>query len=156
MPQTVADLMNHDVLTVLPTTPLSEAIQILVDRQISGLPVVNDAGKLVGVISESDLMWREKGLDQPPYIMFLDSVIYLQNPAKHDRDLHKVLGQTVGEVMTSHAISITADATIPTAARIMHEKKIHRLPVVDTENRPIGIITQGDIVKAIAASSDEN
>ena len=156
MPQTVADLMNHDVLTVLPTTPLSQAIQILVDRQISGLPVVNDAGKLVGVISESDLMWREKGLDQPPYIMFLDSVIYLQNPAKHDRDLHKVLGQTVGEVMTSHAISITADATIPTAARIMHEKKIHRLPVVDTEDRPIGIITQGDIVKAIAASSDEN
>ena len=154
MPQTVADLMNHDVLTVLPTTPLSQAIQILVDRQISGLPVVNDAGKLVGVISESDLMWREKGLDQPPYIMFLDSVIYLQNPAKHDRDLHKVLGQTVGEVMTSHAISITADATIPTAARIMHEKKIHRLPVVDTENRPIGIITQGDIVKAIAASSE--
>ena len=56
--------------------------------------------------------------------------------------------------MTSHAISITADATIPTAARIMHEKKIHRLPVVDTENRPIGIITQGDIVKAIAASSE--
>jgi CBS domain-containing protein len=156
MSQTVADLMNHDVLTVLPTTPLSEAIQILVDRQISGLPVVNDAGKLVGVISESDLMWREKGLDRPPYIMFLDSVIYLQNPAKHDRDLHKVLGQTVGEVMTSHAISITADATIPTAARIMHEKKIHRLPVVDTEDRPIGIITQGDIVKAIAASSDEN
>lgn len=154
MPQTVADLMNHDVLTVLPTTPLSQAIQILVDRQISGLPVVNDAGKLVGVISESDLMWREKGLDRPPYIMFLDSVIYLQNPAKHDRDLHKVLGQTVGEVMTSHAISITADATIPTAARIMHEKKIHRLPVVDTENRPIGIITQGDIVKAIAASSE--
>jgi CBS domain-containing protein len=156
MPQTVADLMNHDVVTVLPTTPLSQAIQILVDRQISGLPVVNDAGKLVGVISESDLMWREKGLDRPPYIMFLDSVIYLQNPAKHDRDLHKVLGQTVGEVMTSHAISITADATIPTAARIMHEKKIHRLPVVDTEDRPIGIITQGDIVKAIAASSDEN
>ena len=154
MPQTVADLMNHDVLTVLPTTPLSQAIQILVDRQISGLPVVNDAGKLVGVISESDLIWREKGLDQPPYIMFLDSVIYLQNPAKHDRDLHKVLGQTVGEVMTSHAISITADATIPTAARIMHEKKIHRLPVVDTEDRPIGIITQGDIVKAIAASSE--
>lgn len=156
MSQTVADLMNHDVLTVLPTTPLSEAIQILVDRQISGLPVVNDAGKLVGVISESDLMWREKGLDRPPYIMFLDSVIYLQNPAKHDQDLHKVLGQTVGEVMTAHAISITADATIPTAARIMHEKKIHRLPVVDTEDRPIGIITQGDIVKAIAASSDEN
>ncbi|MFM2303962.1 MAG: hypothetical protein RLZZ135_1372, partial [Cyanobacteriota bacterium] len=100
MPKTVAELMNRDVLTVLPTTPLSEAIKILVNRQISGLPVVDESGKLVGVISESDLMWREKGLDRPPYIMLLDSVIYLQNPAKHDRDLHKVLGQTVGEVMT--------------------------------------------------------
>ncbi len=151
MPQTVADLMNHDVLTVTPTTPLAEAIQILVDRQISGLPVVDGTGKLVGVISESDLMWREKGLDRPPYIMFLDSVIYLQNPAKHEQDLHKVLGQTVGEVMTAHAISITPDATIPTAARILHEHKIHRLPVVDSEDRPIGIITQGDIVRAIAS-----
>jgi CBS domain-containing protein len=151
MSQTVADLMNRDVLTVTAATPLSEAIKILVDRQISGLPVVDDQGKLVGVISESDLMWREKGLDRPPYIMFLDSVIYLQNPAKYDRDLHKVLGQTVGEVMTPHAISIAADATLPMAARIMHDKKIHRLPIVDADDRPIGIITQGDIVRAIAA-----
>ncbi len=150
MPQTVAELMNRDLLTVTPATPLSEAIHLLVDRQISGLPVVDEAGKLVGVISESDLMWREKGLDRPPYIMFLDSVIYLQNPAEHDRDLHKVLGQTVGEVMTAGAISITADASLPAAARIMHDKKIHRLPIVDADNRPIGIITQGDIVRAIA------
>ncbi len=151
MSQTVADLMNRDPLTVTPATPLSEAIHLLVDRQISGLPVVDEAGKLVGVISESDLMWREKGLDRPPYIMFLDSVIYLQNPAQHDRDLHKVLGQTVGEVMTAGAISITADASLPAAARIMHDKKIHRLPVIDAQDRPIGIITQGDIVRAIAA-----
>jgi CBS domain-containing protein len=151
MSQTVAELMNRDLLTVTPATPLSEAIRLLVDRQISGLPVVDEAGKLVGVISESDLMWREKGLDRPPYIMFLDSVIYLQNPAQHERDLHKVLGQTVGEVMTAGAISITADATLPAAARIMHDKKIHRLPVVDADNQPIGIITQGDIVRAIAA-----
>jgi CBS domain-containing protein len=82
--------------------------------------------------------------------MFLDSVIYLQNPAKHDRDLHKVLGQTVGEVMTAQAISITADTTIPAAARIMHEKKIHRLPVIDAQERPIGIITQSDIVRGIS------
>ncbi len=151
MAQTVADLMTSNLFTVSPTTPISIAIKMLVDRQVSGLPVVDAEGKLVGVISESDLMWREKGIDMPPHILFLDSVIYLQNPAKYDLELHKVLGQTVGEVMTSHAISITADATIPAAARIMHEKKIHRLPVVDEDNCPIGIITQGDIVRAIAA-----
>jgi CBS domain-containing protein len=151
MSQTVADLMTRDVLTVKPTTPLSEAIKLLVDRHISGLPVVDDTGKLVGVISESDLMWREKGLDLPPHIMFLDSVIYLENPLQHDRNLHKVLGQTVGEVMTDRPISITIDSTLPMAARIMHDKKIHRLPVVDAEDRPIGILTQSDIVRAIAA-----
>ena len=151
MSKTVADLMTRDLIVVTPTTPLSAAIKILVDRQVSGLPVVDEAGKLVGVISESDLMWREKGIDRPPHIMFLDSVIYLQNPAKYDLELHKVLGQTVGEVMTPHAISITANATLPAAARIMHDKKIHRLPVIDADNRPIGIITQGDIVRAIAA-----
>jgi CBS domain-containing protein len=150
MSKTVANLMTIDVLTVTPTTPLSAAIKLLVDRQISGLPVVDEAGKLVGVISESDLMWREKGLDLPPHIIFLDSVIYLENPLQHERDLHKVLGQTVGEVMTDRPISVSIDTTIPMAARIMHDKKIHRLPVVDAENRPIGIITQGDIVRGIA------
>jgi CBS domain-containing protein len=151
MSQTVADLMTRDVITVQPTTPLSDAIKLLVDRNISGLPVVDDAGKLVGVISESDLMWREKGLDLPPHILFLDSVIYLENPLQHERDLHKVLGQTVGEVMTDRPISITIHSTLPMAARIMHDKKIHRLPVVDAEDRPIGILTQSDIVRAIAA-----
>jgi CBS domain-containing protein len=151
MSQTVAHLMTRDLLTVTPSTPLSEAIKLIVDRQVSGLPVVDEAGKLVGIISESDLMWREKGLDLPPHIVFLDSVIYLQNPLQHERDLHKVLGQTVGEVMTAKPISITIDSTLPVAARIMHDKKIHRLPVVDADDRPIGIITQSDIVRAIAS-----
>jgi CBS domain-containing protein len=126
-------------------------VKLLVDRHISGLPVIDDEGKLVGVISESDLMWREQGLEQPPYMIFLGGVIYFQNPLTYDRDLHKALGQTVGEVMTPHAISITADTTLPEAAKIMHDKKIHRLPVVDDTQHPIGIITEGDIVRAMAS-----
>ncbi len=152
MSKTVADWMNRDLLTVTPNTPLSEAVKLLVDRHIGGLPVIDDAGKLVGVISESDLMWREQGLEQPPYMIFLGGVIYFKNPLTYDRDLHKALGQTVGEVMTPHAISITANTSLPDAARIMHEKKIHRLPVVDENQHPIGIITEGDIVRAIASA----
>ncbi|WP_310488760.1 CBS domain-containing protein [Chamaesiphon sp. VAR_69_metabat_338] len=151
MSKTVVDWMNRDLLTVTPSTQLSEAVKLLVDRHISGLPVIDDAGKLVGVISESDLMWREQGLEQPPYMIFLGGVIYFQNPLTYDRDLHKALGQTVGEVMTPHAISITADTTLPEAAKIMHDKKIHRLPVVDENQHPIGIITEGDIVRAMAS-----
>ena len=151
MSQSVADWMTADVLTVTPDTPLPEAVQLLVDRKIGGLPVVDATGKLVGVISESDLMWQEKGVEQPPYMMFLGGVIYFQNPATYDRDLHKALGQTVGEVMSSHTVSVSADTLLPVAARIMHDKKIHRLPVVDADRHPIGIITQSDIDRAIAA-----
>ena len=151
MSQSVADWMTADVLTVTPDTPLPEAVQLLVDRKIGGLPVVDATGKLVGVISESDLMWQEKGVEQPPYMMFLGGVIYFQNPATYDRDLHKALGQTVGEVMSSHTVSVSADTLLPVAARIMHAKKIHRLPVVDADRHPIGIITQSDIDRAIAA-----
>ncbi|WP_309741829.1 MULTISPECIES: CBS domain-containing protein [unclassified Chamaesiphon] len=151
MSQTVADWMNRELLTVTPSTQLSDAVKLLVDRHISGLPVIDDEGKLVGVISESDLMWREQGVEQPPYMLFLGGVIYFQNPLTYERDLHKALGQTVGEVMTPHVISITADTTLPEAAKIMHDKKIHRLPVVDENNHPIGIITESDIVRAIAS-----
>jgi CBS domain-containing protein len=150
MAQTVANWMNRELLTVTPSTPISEAVKLLVDRHIGGLPVIDDAGKLVGVISESDLMWREQGVEQPPYMLFLGGIIYFQNLLTYDRDLHKALGQTVGEVMTPHAISITAETTLPEAAKIMHDKKLRRLPVIDDRQHPIGIITEGDIVRAIA------
>lgn len=152
MPKTVADAMSRDPVVVRTETPLNEAIQILAERRISGLPVVDDAGQLVGIISETDLMWRETGVTPPAYIMFLDSVIYLQNPAKHERELHKALGQTVGEVMSSDPISISPDKALKEAAQIMHEKEVRRLPVVDDAGQVIGILTRGDIVQAMAAS----
>jgi len=150
MPKLVADIMSRDPILVRPETPLNEAIKILAEKHISGLPVVDGAGKLVGVLSETDLMWRETGVTPPAYIMILDSVIYLQNPGDYDRDLHKALGQTVGEVMTSHAISIAADKPLREAARVMHDKNIRRLPVLDAQGQVVGIITRGDIVRAMA------
>ena len=152
MPKTVADAMTRDPVVVRPETPLNEAIQILAERRISGLPVIDDAGQLVGIISETDLMWQETGVTPPAYIMFLDSVIYLQNPAKHERELHKALGQTVGEVMSSEPISISPDKPLKEAAQLMHEKEVRRLPVVDDAGQVIGILTRGDIVRAMAAS----
>ena len=150
MNKTVADIMTNDPILVTPNTPLQEAIHILAEKQISGLPVVDETGKLVGVISDSDLMWQESGVEPPPYIMFLDSVIYLKNPARYNKEIHKALGQTVGEVMSDRPISIDSNKTVPEAARIMHDKKVRRLPVVDDDSKVIGIITQGDVIKMMA------
>jgi len=154
MPKTVTDVMSSDPIVVKPETPLNEAVKILAERRISGLPVVDDAGKLVGIISETDLMWQETGVTPPAYIMFLDSVIYLQNPATYERDLHKALGQTVGEVMSKNPITISPDKTVREAAKVMQDHSVHRLPVLDSEGQVIGILTRGDVIRAMAASQD--
>lgn len=152
--KTVAEVMTPDPIVVLASAPLKEAIAILVEQKISGLPVVDDTGKLVGVISESDLTWQETGVDTPPYIMLLDSVIYLQNPAKHDAEIHKALGQTVGEVMSKKVFTIQPDRMVREAAHLMHEKHVGRLPVLEAgSEKVIGIITQGDIIRTMAQAS---
>ncbi|MCZ2200592.1 CBS domain-containing protein [Cylindrospermopsis raciborskii] len=150
MSKTVAQVMTHNPIMVNPQTPLKQAIQILAEKQISGLPVVDDMGKLVGIISETDLMWQETGITPPAYIMFLDSVIYLQNPATYERDLHKALGQTVGEVMSNNPITISPDQSLKAAAKIIQDHKVRRLPVVDDSGTVIGILTRGDIIRTMA------
>jgi CBS domain-containing protein len=151
MSTTVADVMSHDPIVVQPDTPLSDAIQILAKHRISGLPVVDSGGKLVGVISETDLMWQETGATPPAYIMLLDSVIYLENPARYERELHKALGQTVGEVMTKDPVTVKPDKPLREAAQLMHERSIHRLPVLDPTGNVVGILTRGDIIRFMAA-----
>ena len=151
MSKTVADFMSREPILAKPETPLEEAIQIMAEKRIGGLPVVDESGKLVGFLSENDLMWQETGVKLPAYIMILDSVIYLENPATYQRDLHKALGQTVGEVMSTNPISVAPDKPLREAAKLMHEKKVHRFPVVDANGKAIGILTRGDILRAMAA-----
>ncbi len=152
MSRTVADFMTPEPVVVSPQMPLSEAIQLLVERRVSGLPVLAEDGELVGILSESDLMWQEAGVDPPPYIMLLDSAIYLRNPARFEQELHKSLGQTVGDVMSRKPLTIKPDRPLREAAQLMHDKNIRRLPVVNERNHVVGILTQGDIVRALAAS----
>jgi len=151
MPKTVADLMTREPLTARPEMSLKEVIKILADRRISGLPVVDQHDLLIGIISETDLMWRETGVTPPAYIMVLDSVIYLENPSRYEQELHKALGQTVGEVMSRDPVSIAPEKSVQEAAKLLHERHIHRLPVLDTTGKVIGILTRGDIVRAMVA-----
>lgn len=155
MAKTVADVMSRDPIMVKPQTPIKEAIKILTEQRISGLPVVDDAGSLVGVISETDLLWQETGVEPPIYIMFLDSVIFLENPARHEQELHKALGQTVGEVMSTNPVTVESDQPLRKAAKLMQEKSIRRLAVVNDQGKVIGILTPGDIVRAMAAEFND-
>jgi CBS domain-containing protein len=83
--------------------------------------------------------------------MILDSVIYLQNPGTYERDLHKALGQTVGEVMSKNPVTISPDKPLREAAKLIQDHKVQRLPVLDNVGKVIGILTRGDIIRAMAA-----
>ncbi|MBE9213226.1 MAG: CBS domain-containing protein [Nostocales cyanobacterium 94392] len=152
MLKTVAEVMTPNPITVKVETPLREAIKILAEKNISGLPVVDDAGQLIGIISETDLMWQQAGVTPPAYIMILDSVIYLKNPVDYERELHKALGQIVGEVMSKKPITISADKPLREAAKLMRDRKIHQLPVLDDSGQLVGILALNDIIREMAAS----
>jgi CBS domain-containing protein len=154
MAKTVADVMTPNPVSVGPTTVLKEAIQLMADRHIGGLPVIDEAQQLVGILSESDLMWQATGVDMPAYILLLDSVIYLKNPNQYTQEIHKALGQLVSDVMTARVITIGPGKSLREAAHLMHEKRIRRLPVVDDQGQVVGMLTRGDIVREMAQSYD--
>ncbi|MEY2748618.1 MAG: hypothetical protein RLZZ168_634 [Cyanobacteriota bacterium] len=148
----VADVMSAPVRAVQASTPLQEAVQQLSEHHISALAVVDESGALVGELTEQDLMVREGGFDAGPYVLLLDSVIYLRNPLQWDKQVHQVLGSTVGDVMSHNPHSCGGDTPLPAAARQLHDRSTQRLFVLDGERRPVGVLTRGDVVRALAAA----
>lgn len=150
--QPVSAVMSTPVLSVTSDSPLQEAVKLMSEHHISGLPVVDGSGVLVGELSEQDLMVRESGFDAGPYVLLLDAVIYLRNPLNWNKEVHQVLGSTVGEVMNAKVHTCSADLPLPAAARQLHEGSTQRLFVVDEAKKPVGVLTRGDVVRALAAA----
>jgi CBS domain-containing protein len=83
--------------------------------------------------------------------MLLDAVIYLRNPLNWDKEVHQVLGSTVAEVMNTKVHTCSAGLPLPAAASLLHERSTQRLFVLDEARRPVGVLTRGDVVRALAA-----
>ena len=149
--QTVGEVMSAPVLTVTAETPLQDAVSLLNDHHVSGLPVVDGEGVLIGELTEQDLMVRESGVDVGPYVMLLDSVIYLRNPLNWDRQVHQVLGTSVNDLMRKDVHSCQGDLPLPKAASLLHERGTQRLFVLDAAKKPVGVVTRGDVVRALAS-----
>lgn len=147
----IADVMTQAPETVTPTTPIQIAVQVLADRRIGALPVIDAEGTVVGVLSEQELMERESGVAPRPFVMFLDLIIYLENPKDYTQELHRALGATVGDVMSTSFTTILADQPLTAAAQLLAQKNCQRLLVTNPAGQLVGIITRGDIVRAMAA-----
>lgn len=150
--QPVSAVMSTPVFSVTPATPLQEAVQLMSEHHVSGLAVVDAAGVLVGELTEQDLMVRESGFDAGPYVMLLDAVIYLRNPLNWDKEVHQVIGSSVGDVMSSNPHSCSAELPLPAAAKLLHERGTQRLFVLNGQKQPVGVLTRGDVVRALAAA----
>lgn len=145
---TARDIMSTEVITVTEETNVKELARVLAIHQISGVPVVNEQGDLVGVVTESDLIFQTKKVHIPTVITILDSVFYLENPHKMGDELKKMAGIKVADILTAPPITVTEESLLDEIATIMAEKNVHTLPVVRGETL-VGVIGKKDIIRAL-------
>jgi len=140
---TVEDVMTRRVVTARTDSDIRDVSALLSENRISGLPVVDERGHVVGVVSEADLLslaGMERGHS------FKDIVKHiLGEPVPRRKQ-----GNRVGEIMSSPAMTTRPETDIRDVAKILESKGIKRLPVVDEENRLVGIVSRGDIVRAMS------
>jgi CBS domain-containing protein len=151
--QTAKDIMTTDVVTVTPETTIQTLASLLVKHQISGAPVVDKEGALVGIVTENDLIRQNKRLHIPTVISFLDAAIYLESSKKFAEEVKRVTATTVGDICIRTVVTIKEADTITDIATLMSEKKVHLLPVVSS-GKVVGIVGKRDIVRAIAQQGD--
>jgi len=143
------DVMVKKVITINKNASVAELSELLIKNKISGLPVVDDSGKLVGIATEGDLIVRDADLHFPRYFKLLDSIIYLESLNKFKRNLRKYLGTKVEDVMTSKVKIVKEDTPVNVVANIMIRNNVNRVPVLDNDGDLVGIITRADIVKSM-------
>ena len=147
----IADVMTRDVVAVRPETPLKDVAALMVEKGISGLPVVDGAGAVVGVVSEADFVIKTRGVPAVRHRL-LGRVF---GPSRRERaELAKIAATTAGEAMTSPAITLEAGDSLRAAAEQMAGRKINRLPVVE-DGRLVGIVTRADVVRAFVRPDAE-
>ncbi|HUZ87545.1 MAG TPA: CBS domain-containing protein [Candidatus Baltobacterales bacterium] len=139
----VSDVMTKDVVSVGPDEDFKTVARLMQLHEVSALPVVDHGGKLVGIVSESDLLAkeRERGANRP-----LLGLRWNEDSVASAR--------TAGDVMTSPAICIAPDASIPEAARLMYREAVKRLPVIDHKGDLLGIVSRADLLKTFTRSDE--
>lgn len=140
------DIMTRDVITVKPAVTIEELASIFIEKKISGAPVVNDNGDLIGMVTENDLISQNKRLHIPTVVRLFDAFIMLESQSKIEKEIKKMAAVTVGDICTKEVITATEDTPIEDLATIMSEKKVHLIPVVDGK-KIIGIIGKMDMIK---------
>src|SRR4030066_2512195 len=124
------DIMTKEVVTGKPEMTIEELARLFTKHDISGAPVVDEAGGLIGIVTENDLIKMEQRLHIPTVINIFDAVIYLGSSKRFEEDIKRMAATKVEDIFRKDIVTITENSTIEEIATIMSEKNIHHLPVV--------------------------
>ena len=142
--------MTTDVLTFSPLDTVESAARRLTERRLGGAPVVDGDGTVLGLLEDDDLIVQDTRLHFPTVISVFGAYLELPSALAHfEKDLRKAVGATVADVMDSDAPTCREDDTLETVATTLHDRGASRLAVVDDDGRLVGIVSRGDLVRAI-------
>jgi CBS domain-containing protein len=152
---TVRDIMETEVPEVYASDPVESVLKVLRAHELPGVPVINEGGRCVGIITEADLVLSQEGEDLhlPHYFQLFGGIVFLE-PMKHFEDrLRKAFASTAEDMMTPDPITIDPSASVEEAARLIARKRHNRLPVVE-HGRLVGVVTRVDVLEALTNSQE--
>jgi CBS domain-containing protein len=156
MALTVRDIMDTDVPTVTVVDSVEKVLHVLRDHELPGVPVVNEGGRCVGIITEADLVLSDEDddLHLPHYFQLFGGVVFLESVSHWEERVRKAFAATAEDMMTPNPVTIGPDATVREAARVIARRKHNRLPVVE-HGRLVGVVTRVDVLDALTSENDE-
>ncbi len=150
--RTAKDIMTTEVVSVAPDTDIPAAARLLIEKKINGAPVVEN-GRLVGILTQSDLITQQKTLKLPSIFTFLDGIVPLGSLDRMEREMKKITAMTVRDAMTPDPVTVTPETLLEEVAAIMVDERLHTLPVV-SEGRLVGILGKSDVLRTLMAAKE--
>ncbi|MBT5549848.1 MAG: CBS domain-containing protein [Nitrospina sp.] len=147
--KTARDIMTQDVVTVNKDQPISDLSKLFIENHFNGVPVLDDSGKILGVVTQGDLIEQNKNLHIPTVIALFDAVLFLESEKKFESDVKKLTGSKIEDIYHSSLITVSPDADLSEITTLMAENDVHTLPVLDGD-KLVGIIGKKDVIRAMA------
>jgi CBS domain-containing protein len=157
MPElTVRDIMETDVPEITVADPIERVLTVMREHELPAVPVVNEGGRCVGIITEADLVLsgEDADLHMPHYFQLFGGVVFLESIKHFEERLRKAFASTAEDLMTPDPITIEPSATVQEAARVIARKKHNRLPVVE-HGRLVGVVTRLDVLDALTSDDED-
>jgi CBS domain-containing protein len=142
------DIMSTELVTLTPGTPVADAAKLLLEKSVNGLPVVDEQGRLVGILCQSDLVAQQMNFPVPSVFNLLDGLIPISSPKAIEKEMKKIAAVKVSEAMSPNPVTVQPETTLAEIATLMVSKNFHTLPVVE-RGKLVGVIGKEDILRTL-------